>query len=138
MSSIEDRVRASFDRQNLMKTFGARLDAVARGEVTISGPVAENALQQQGIGHAGLAFSLGDSAAGYAALSVLPDDHEVVTSEMKIHLLAPAAGERLIARGRVVKPGRRLVVVMAEVFALRDGVEKQIALMTGTTVPVPL
>lgn len=120
-----------------MATLGASLDQVREGAVTISAAVTPATSQQQGFGHAALTFALGDTAAGYAALTLLPDN-EVVTSEIKIHLLSPAIGERLIARGRVVKPGRRLMVVMAEVFAVKDGVEKQIALLTGTMVPVPL
>lgn len=131
------RIHDSFARQGMMTTLGATLDEVREGHVTISAPVTPATSQQQGFGHAALTFALGDSAAGYAALTLLPEN-EVVTSEMKIHLLSPAIGQRLIARGRVVKPGRRLVVVMAEVFAERDGAEKQIALLTGTMVPVPL
>lgn len=131
------RIHDSFARQGMMTTLGATLDEVHEGHVTISAPVTPATSQQQGFGHAALTFALGDSAAGYAALTLLPEN-EVVTSEMKIHLLSPAIGQRLIARGRVVKPGRRLVVVMAEVFAERDGAEKQIALLTGTMVPVPL
>ncbi|GGG71514.1 hypothetical protein GCM10011415_19230 [Salipiger pallidus] len=107
-----------------------------RGEVCLSAPLRPETSQQQGFGHAALAFGLGDSAAGYAALTVMPEGREVVTSEMKIHLLAPARGLRLIARGRVVKPGRRLVIVSADVFAEEDGAETHIALLTGTMVPV--
>lgn len=120
-----------------MATLGARLDAVDPGAVTISAPILPCATQQHGHGHAGLSFSIGDSAAGYAALTLLPQDQEVVTAEIRIHLLAPARGDRLIARGRVVKPGRRLLVVQSEVFAATDGTERQIALLTGTMVPVP-
>ncbi|WP_425100437.1 PaaI family thioesterase [Tropicibacter sp. S64] len=133
-----DRIQQSFARQGMMATLGARIDAVQPGAVTLSAPITPGTSQQQGFGHAALSFALGDTAAGYAALSVIPEGFEVVTSEIKIHLLSPAIGERLVARGRVVKPGRRLVVVTAEVFALRDGAEKQVALLTGTMVPVPV
>jgi acyl-coenzyme A thioesterase PaaI-like protein len=68
----------------------------------------------------------------------MPEGHEVLTTEMKIHLLAPGAGERLIARGRVIKPGRRLVIVQADVVAVKNGAEKHIALLTGTMMPVAL
>ncbi|MFW2545068.1 PaaI family thioesterase [Primorskyibacter sp. 2E107] len=133
-----DRIYDSFARQGMMTTLQARIETVAEGAVTLSAPITPATSQQQGFGHAALTFALGDTAAGYAALSVIPEGSEVVTSEIKIHLLSPAIGDRLIARGRVVKPGRRLVVVTAEVFALRDGAEKQVALLTGTMVPVPL
>lgn len=138
MSDTETRIRDSFARQTLMETFGASLETIETGRVAITAPIMSGAKQQQGYGHAGLTFALGDTAAGYSALSLMDPSHEVVTSEMRIHLLAPARGERLIARGNVVKPGRRLMVVTAEVFALADGAETQIALLTGTMVPVPL
>ena len=135
--TLTDRIQSSFDRQSLLATFAAQLDHVEHGAITLSAPITEAVLQQQGMAHAGLTFTLGDSAAGYAALSVLPAENEVVTAEIKINLLAPARGERLIARGRVIKPGKRLVVVQSEVMALHDGVETHVALLQGTMVPVP-
>ncbi|MFZ5962592.1 PaaI family thioesterase [Thalassococcus sp. BH17M4-6] len=131
-----NRIRASFDRQAIMATFGATLAEVTRGAVTVTAPILPLARQQQGFGHAGLTFSLGDSAAGYAALTLLPEDREVVTSEMKIHLLAPAMGERLVAEGRVIRPGKRLIVVSADVYAVAQDTRTHIALLTGTMIPV--
>ena len=136
MPDLHTRIAASFARQGMMTTFGAQLAAVAQGLVEIVAPILPGSTQQQGYGHAALTFALGDTAAGYAALSLLPDEQEVVTAEIGIHLLAPAVGDLLVARGRVVKPGRRLIVVQSEVFAVTDGVEKQIALLNGTMVPV--
>jgi uncharacterized protein (TIGR00369 family) len=92
--------------------------------------------QQQGFGHAGLTFSIGDSAAGYAALSLLSPDLDVLTAEIKINLLAPARGDLLIATGRVIKPGRRLMVVSAEVMAQDGDKMTLIAILQGTMVPV--
>ncbi|ETX30208.1 phenylacetic acid degradation protein [Roseivivax isoporae LMG 25204] len=135
---MEARIRDSFARQTLMTTFGASIRSIAPGEVELEAPILPIARQQQGYGHAGLTFALGDTAAGYAALTRAPDGHEVLTSEIKINLLSPARGDRLIARGRVVKPGRRLIVVLSEVFAEDQGRETQIALLTGTMVPVAL
>lgn len=132
-----DRIHDSFARQGMMSTLGARIDTVAPGAVTLSAPITPDVSQQQGFGHAALSFALGDTAAGYAALSVMPEGMEVVTSEIKIHLLSPAIGDRLIARGKVIKPGKRLVIVTSEVFAVTDDGEKQVALLTGTMVPVP-
>lgn len=137
MDQIERRVRESFATQTMMQTLGAEIIEVQPGLVRVSAPVLPGAMQQQGFGHAGLTFSIGDSAAGYAALSVLPPEVDVVTSEIKINLLAPARGDRLIATGRVVKPGRRLCVVTAEVQAEMDGETKLIAILQGTIVPVP-
>ncbi|MEX0370371.1 MAG: PaaI family thioesterase [Tateyamaria sp.] len=130
------RIAASFARQSMMQTFGATLDSVADGRVTISAPILPGSQQQQGFAHAALTFGLGDSAAGYAALTTLPDDQEVVTAEIKINLTAPATGDRLIAKGRVVKPGRRLIVVTSEVFARKDGHDTLVAILQGTMVPV--
>lgn len=106
------------------------------GETRIEAPILPGSRQQHGFGHAGLTFAIGDSAAGYAALSVMPDEHEVLTTEMKIHLLAPARGDLLIARGRVIKPGRRLVIVQADIHALEAGQETHIAMMTGTMISI--
>jgi len=132
----ETRLHDSFARQALMATFGARLTATTPGRVEITAPLLPLALQQHGAGHAGLTFALADTAAGYAALSLMPPDREVMTVEAKINLIAPAIGSHLIARGEVVRAGRRLSVVRAEVFALRDGVETCVALLQGTMIPV--
>lgn len=136
MGDIEKRIRESFAAQTMMQTLGAEVAEVADGLVRIVSPVSPLALQQQGFGHAGLTFSIGDSAAGYAALTMMPPELDVVTSEIKINLLAPARGDRLIATGRVVRPGRRLCVVTAEVHAEAEGDTKLIAILQGTIVPV--
>lgn len=136
MNEMEKRIRARFDAQTMMQTFGAEVVEVGEGLVQIAAPVLPLARQQQGFGHAGLTFSLGDTAAGFAALTVMPPEMDVVTSEIKINLLAPARGDRLVATGRVVKPGRRLCVVTAEVQAITGGEAKLIAILQGTMVPV--
>ena len=130
-------VRDSFAAQSLMATLGARITTLAPGTAVIEAPILPGARQQHGYAHAGLTFALGDSAAGYAALTTMPAGSEVLTAEIKINLLAPGTGDRLIATGRVVKPGRRLVVVTAEVEAERDGARRLIALLQGTMVTVP-
>ena len=131
------RIHTSFAAQNMMATFGATLVTVEAEHVVITAPILPGSLQQQGFGHAGLTFSIGDSAAGYAALTTLPLDSEVVTAELKINLLAPARGDLLRATGKVIKPGRRLVVVGAEIHAIKGGEETLIAILQGTMVPVP-
>lgn len=129
------RIASSFADQSLMQTFDARIDRVAPGHVTISAPIGPHVRQQHGYAHAGLTFSLGDTAAGYAALTLMQPDSNVLTVEMKINLIAPAAGDRLIAEGRVVRAGRRLSVVQADVFVEADGVRRQVALLQGTMIP---
>ena len=135
--TLQDRIAQSFSRQSMMATLGAQLDHVAAGRVVVSAPILPGSRQQHGVAHAGLTFALGDTAAGYTALSVMPEESEVMTAEIKINLLAPGRGERLRATGKVIKPGRRLVVVSAEVHALEGDSETLVALLTGTMVPVP-
>lgn len=138
MEQIRQKIRDSFARQSMMGTLGAELGSIEIGRVEITAPIGDHIRQQHGYAHAGLTFSIGDSAAGYSALTVIPEDQEVVTSEMKIHLLAPARGTSLIARGNVVKGGRRLVIVTADVYAVEDWQETHVAMLSGTMVPVPV
>ena len=135
-TEIIEKINNSFKAQSMMRTMGAELSQLDTGLVTLTSAIPESCKQQHGFGHAALTFGLGDSAAGYAALSVMPVEAEVLTSEMKINLLAPAAGGRIEARGRVVKPGRRLVIVQSDVFAITGDQEVHIAIMTGTMVPI--
>ena len=132
--AFETRVRESFARQTLMATIGASLGRVAPGEAEILLPFRADLCQQHGFFHAGITATIADSAAGYAAFSLFPADSSVLTSEFKLHLLAPAAGERLRAAGRVLKPGRMLTIAETEVFALKDGREKLCAKLIGTLV----
>lgn len=133
---IDRKTRESFARQALMTTFGATILDLAPGACTLAAPILPLARQQHGVGHAGLTFALGDTAAGYAALTLMPEEAEVMTVEMKINLLAPAAGDRLVAEGRVIRAGRRISAVTAEVFAETAGGRDLIAILQGTMVPV--
>lgn len=133
---MEEKIRQSFDKQSMMTTLGARLASLSTGAIEVEAPILPGSLQQQGFAHAGLTFAIGDSAAGYSALSVMPDDSEILTTELKINLLAPGKGDHLIARGKVVKPGRRLVIVQSDVYAVEDGNETHIAMLMGTTIAV--
>jgi uncharacterized protein (TIGR00369 family) len=92
--------------------------------------------QQHGFVHAGAVSAIADSAAGYAALSLMPEGSGVLTAEFKINLLAPAAGDRILARGRVVKSGRTLTLAQAEVFAESGGQERLVALLTATLMTI--
>lgn len=131
------RARASFGRQNFMKLIGARIVDVAPGAVEIEMPVRAELDQQHGYVHAGAAWSIADSAAGYAAQSLMAADEGVLTVELKINLLAPGRGQRLIARGRVERAGRRLIVGRADVYAEDGGAETHIAIATGTYMVMP-
>ncbi|WP_299846748.1 PaaI family thioesterase [uncultured Paracoccus sp.] len=133
---IAAKVRASFDRQTMMQTLGAEMTAIGPGRIIITAPILPTVLQQQGAGHAGLTFSIGDSAAGFAALTLMPAEAEVMTVEMKLNLMSPAIGERLVAEGRVIRPGRRIMVVAADVWAETGGARKHVAMLQGTMIPV--
>lgn len=126
------RIQASFDRQRMMTTLGAHLMSVTSGEVRIEAPILPGSSQQHGYAHGALAFAIGDSAAGYAALSLLDETQEVVTAEMQIQFLAPAQQGPLVATGTVIKPGRRRIVVRADVTA--GGTH--VATLLGSMVPV--
>ncbi len=130
------RVQASFARQGLMATLGASLIRVSPGLVEISLPTSAAVSQQHGFVHAGALASIADSAAGYAALTLMPPDAGVLTTEFKINLLAPGIGERITARGKVVKAGRTLTLAQTDVFATHEGQEKHIALLTATLMTV--
>ena len=132
---IFDRVAQSFESQAFMKTIGAELISVEQGKVIISLKLKSSLMQQHGFGHAGVTFSIGDSAAGYAALTKMESRQEVLTSEMKIQLLSPSQGSMLKAIGSVIKAGRRLLVVKSDVYSVSDKKEKLVATMLGTMVP---
>ena len=132
---IFTKVAKSFENQAFMKTIGAKLDSVDDGRVVISVELKPSMMQQHGYGHAGVTFSIGDSAAGYAALTKMGKNQEVLTSEMKIHLMSPADGKILKAVGSVLKAGRRLLVVQSNIYSVADKNEKLIATMLGTMVP---
>ena len=133
---VDARVRESFAKQSIMTTLGAGIASVRPGEVEIVLPFSDRILQQHGFIHAGAVATIADSACGYAALSVMPPDAAVLTTEFKINLLAPAKGERLRAIGRVVRSGRKLVITLGEVFAEEGGARKQVALITATMMVV--
>jgi uncharacterized protein (TIGR00369 family) len=126
------RIRDSFARQGLMSTLGATLGNIAPGAVEIVLIPSPAISQQHGFVHAGAISAIADSAAGYSALSLMPEGAGVLTTEFKINLVAPAIGERIVARGRIVKPGRTLTLVQSDVFAISDGQEKLVVLLTAT------
>ncbi|WNJ88845.1 PaaI family thioesterase [Bosea sp. 685] len=130
------RIADSFAKQAFMNTLGARLLHVGAGEIEIDLPVSRHLTQQHGFVHAGAVASIADSAAGYAALTTMPAGVGVLTAEFKINLLAPAAGERLLAKGKVIKAGRTLTLAMAEVFAISGGTTKLCAMLTATCMTI--
>ena len=132
---IFTKVALSFESQAFMETIGAKLDTVEEGQVVISVELKPSIMQQHGFGHAGVTFSIGDSAAGYAALTKMGEHQEVLTSEMKINLVSPADGKMLKAVGSVLKAGKRLFVVQSNIYSVSEKKEKLVAIMLGTMVP---
>jgi uncharacterized protein (TIGR00369 family) len=130
------RVRLSFGEQRAMSTIGASLGIVEPGAVDIVLPFRDDLTQQDGFLHAGIIAAVADSACGYAAHSLMPPSARVLSIEFKLNLLAPAVGERIEARGRVVRAGRTITVFRADVVAITGGGEKLVATMTGTMMTV--
>lgn len=128
------RIRENFERQIFMHTLGAELVSVAPGEVVIELDHREDLVQQNGFLHAGVTTAVVDSACGYAALSMMPEDRDVLSVEFKVNLLSPAAGTRFRAIGKVIKSGRTLTVCQGEMIALDSG--KCVAVMTATMIGV--
>lgn len=131
---IAERVRASFERQHAMRLIRATLPVVEQGRTEIHLPHWQGVEQQHGFVHGGVVGMIADSAAGYAAMTMVPATDSVLTVEFKLNLMAPADGEKLIARGQVVRPGRTLIVTRADVFAIKDGKETLCGLMQQTII----
>ena len=128
----ETRVRDSFSRQAAMHTLGAVLGRVAPGEVEIEMPYRADLAQQHGYMHGGIITAILDSACGYAALSLSATDTAVLTVEYKVNFIAPAKGERFVARGEVLRPGATVTVCKGDVVAIEDGEEKLVTTMLTT------
>lgn len=126
------RVQASFARQRIMALLGAELTRVEPGFCEIRLPYKEALCQQHGFFHGGVIGTIADSAGGYAGFSLMPEDASVLTVEYKLNLMAPADGDRLTARGRVIRPGRTLVVSRADVTVRNDGREIPCATLLQT------
>ena len=131
------RVRNSFGRQAAMRTLGAVVNLVEPGEVEIEMPSRADLAQQHGFIHGGIVTAIVDSACGYAAFSLSAPDTAVLTVEYKVNFVAPAKGERLVARGEVVRPGATVTVCKGNVLAYEDGEEKLVATMLTTLMLMP-
>jgi uncharacterized protein (TIGR00369 family) len=130
------RVRASFERQAVMRTLGAALAEVHAGRVVIAMAHQPGLCQQHGFLHAGIVSTALDSACGYAAFSLMPADAAVLTIEFKVNLLAPARGPDFRFEGEVVKAGRTISVVEGKAWQLDGGKHSLVATMTATVMTV--
>jgi uncharacterized protein (TIGR00369 family) len=133
---FETSVRRSFDRLTLMRTLGARLRTVVPGEVEIDLPFRDELTQHHGYLAGAALTAIADVACGYAAMTLMPPGASVLTIEYKVNFLAPAQGERMLARARVVRPGRTITVCSGDVVAIAGETEKVVATMLATMATV--
>jgi uncharacterized protein (TIGR00369 family) len=133
---FESAVRESFGRLTLMKTIGATLQRVSPGEVEIALRFRTDLTQHHGFMAAAVLTAVIDVACGYAAMTLMPPGSSVLTIEYKANFLAPAQGERVVARGRVIRPGRTVTVCAGDVVAVDRGQEKLVATLLATMMRV--
>jgi len=131
-ADYEQAVRTSFDNQGMMHHIGATMTVIEPGYCEIHLPYSNKVNQQHGFFHGGVVGTIADNAGGFAAFSLLAEGDGILTVEFKVNITAPADGEKLIARGRVVRPGRTLTVTTAEVTVLKDGEQSVCAIMQQT------
>ncbi len=134
---FESKVRESFGKQTAMQTLGAVMGRVQPGEVEIEMPYRADLAQQHGFIHGGIVTAIVDSACGYAAFSLSAPESAVLTVEYKVNFVAPAKGDRLLARGEVVRPGASVTVCKGEVLAYDGGEERLVASMLTTMMLMP-
>ena len=126
------RIRDSFAKQSAMALIHAEIPVIEEGRAEIEIPHWDGVLQQHGNVHGGVVGMIADSAAGYAAMSVVPEGTSVLTVEYKINMVAPANGDKIVAKGSVLRAGRTLLLTKADVYAVKDGTETLCAVMQQT------
>lgn len=134
--NFAERVRNIFSEQAIMWLIAARLTKIEPGAVDIEIGYQKSLTQQNGFIHAGIITTIADTACGYAAFSLMPEDADVLSVEFKVNLLLPAAGEKFLAEGRVLRAGRTLTVTRGDVFAFTDNERKQVAAMQATIIRI--
>ncbi len=132
--SFVDEIKQSFAKQTIMGLIGAELTRVEPGLIEIRLPYRADLAQQHGYLHAGIVTTIADSACGYAAYSLMPPNSEVLSVEFKVNLLRPAKGETFSAVAEVVKAGKTLTVVRADVFGIEEDRRELVATMLGTMI----
>ena len=132
LDGIRERIQASFDRMGLMRTLGCRLRSIAPGRVAIELPYSDLVTQQHGYFHAAAVTAIADTAGGYAALTKMEPDEDVLAVEFKVNLLRPAVGPLLVAEASVLRAGRTLVVSRIDVSAIRGDETVLVAAMMQT------
>jgi len=131
---IYNRIKHSFDKQGFQKTLGVNLDSVTAGKISLSCEKKISLTQQMGYIHGGVIGAIADTAGGYAAMSIIPKNYNIVTAEYKINFLRPAVGDKIIAKGKVIKSGKKIIVTEVEVTDVKS--EQLIAKMVQTVTVV--
>lgn len=134
--NYREHLKQGLARQRVMEKLGAYLISIEPGQVEIGLNFREDLTQQHGYLHAGIVTTIVDSACGFAAYSLMPSGSEVLTVEYKVNLVSPARGERFIATGRVIKPGRTLTVCGGDVYAIEGEERRLIAMMQATMIRI--
>lgn len=135
--SFAEEIKQSFAKQTIMTLIGAELARVEPGIVDITLPYRADLAQQDGYLHAGIITTIADSACGYAAYSLMPANSAVLSVEFKVNLLRPAKGEMFLASAEVIKAGKTLTVVRADVFGVFESGERKVcAIMLGTMIRI--
>lgn len=127
-------VFANYDKLNAMRLIKATLSHVKEGTVEVHVPHWDGIEQQHGFIHGGIVGMIADTAAGFAAMTLTPADASVLTVEYKLNFVAPSKGEKLIARGAVIRAGRTLIITKAEVYGVQAGIETLCAVMQQTII----
>jgi len=127
-----EEIEQSFAQQTIMALIGGALTRVEPGIVEITLPYRTDLTQQHGYVHAGVITTIADSACGYAAYTLMPPNSDVLAVEFKVNLMRPAKGETFVARAEVIKSGKTLSVVRADVHALTGEQRELVAIMQGT------
>lgn len=134
--AVVDKIEASFARQGVMGALGARLGRIEPGEARIHLPMSERVTQQHGYFHGGATSTIIDSAGGYAVLTLLDQDSEVLTVEYTVNFVAPAVGDELEAIGTVLRLGRTLSACRIDVYAVTEGNRELVAAGQQTLIRV--
>jgi uncharacterized protein (TIGR00369 family) len=133
--AFAEEIKQSFAKQTMMGLIGAELSRIEPGVIEITLPYRADMAQQHGYLHAGIVTTIADTASGYAAYSLMPPNSEVLSVEFKVNLLRPAKGEKFIAVAEVIKAGKTLTVVRADVFGLdHEGERELVATMLATMI----
>ncbi|MEJ8801902.1 PaaI family thioesterase [Pontibacter sp. H249] len=120
---FEQDIRVKLERQEFMKLMGFNITKIEVGRIEGELILEQKHKQHKGFAHGGVIATLADIVAGFAAVSLVPKNHHVVTAEIKVSYFHPGVGDKLIAMGYVIKQGRKLNFCEAEVYVVKGDAE---------------